>query len=332
MTLNLTYINTVVVKSMGKSKTNMWQALYATILLTLITPPGFASKGLIFIERGLPQETGQALIDSDSTTKKARLLFFGLGYGNNSSFLGRYQTEVLPYYSADISYKSKTGLWLSLLAYDINHSNSFIDEVDAMAGWSKDLSTHVDASLFYTRYFFTDSNESIKASVANTATGSLGLDWGFLYSKMSGHYIFGATHDFFLVIENSRYVEFPAIFHKDDYLSFDPKISIISGTQTFVDTHYLNRGTPLIDSPGGGPSPPRGKPGSGSGSPTTSESLETTFNILSYEFILPVSYTTRKFSFEISGRYSIPVNLLEGDISIPQFFFTGGLVYYISSN
>src|SRR5688500_9999743 len=159
MTLNLKYINTVVVKSMGKSKTKVWQALYAMILLSLIAPSAFASKGSV-LTLGLRQESGPALLDSDSTTKKARLLFFGMSYGNNSSFLGRYQTEVLPYYSADISYKSKTGLWLSLLAYDINHSNTFVDEVDVMAGWTKDQYKHLDALVFYKSDFSYCSYES----------------------------------------------------------------------------------------------------------------------------------------------------------------------------
>lgn len=311
----------------NKSKVRL--AFVCQILLMLIALSAFASGKPLRLKQNFLHDV-EGFVLSDSITKKSRLLFFGLTYGNNSSFLGRYQTEVLPYYSADISYKSKAGLWLSLLAYDIYNSNAFVDEVDLMAGWNNNLSKRFDASVFYTRYFFTESTESIKASVANTATGALGLDWRLLYSKISAHYIFGGTHDFFVVIDNSRYIEFPGILHKEDYLSLDPKISMIWGTQTFVDTHYMNRGTPLIDAPGGGPSPPRGKPGSG-GSPSTSESFQTTFSALSYEFILPVSYNTGQFSLEISGRYAIPVNLLEGDTSVPQFFFTGGLVYYISS-
>lgn len=288
----------------------------------------FPSNGS-FVKRDDPcQDSVETLVESDSTTKKTRALFLGVTYGSNSSFLGRYQAEILPYYLADISYKSKTGLWLSLSAYDINDSRTFVDEVDVMAGWNIDLSKRVDASIFYTRYFFTESTELIKASVSNTATASLGLDWGILYSKMTGHYIFGGAHDFFLLIDNSRYIEFPEIFRKDDYLSLEPKISIISGTQTFVDTHYVNQGTPLIGRPGNGP--PWSNPGSGGTAPSTVESSQTTFNILSYEFILPVAYSIGNFSFEINGRYSIPVNLLEGDTSVPQFFFTGGVVYYIS--
>jgi hypothetical protein len=277
------------------------------------------------------RDSVETLVKPDSATKKTRTLFFGSTYGNNSSFLGRYQTKVLPYYSADVSYKSKTGLWLSLLGYDITNTLTFMDEVDIIAGWNINLSKRIDVSAFYTRYFFRESTELIKASVANTLTAAAGLDWTLVYTKVSAHYNFGGTDDFFLVLDNSRYIEFPKVFSKRDYLSLDPRISIISGTQTFVDTHYINRGTPLFNPPGGGPSPPRGRPGPGSGSTSTAESFQTTFNVLSYEFTLPASYTIGNLSFELTARYSIPVNLLEGDTSVPQFFFTGGILYSISS-
>ena len=299
------------------------------MLLTVTLPSAFSSNRLPSVNHGFRKHSVQVPVEADSTGRKSRALFFGLTYGSNSSFLGRYQTEVLPYYSADISYKSKSGFFLSILAYDINNSLTFLDEVDVMAGWNIDLSKRVDASVFYTRYFFTESTELIKASVANTASASIGLDWSYVYSKITGHYIFGGTHDFFLVIDNSRYVEFPQIFRKDDYLAVDPKISIITGTQTFVDSHYISQGTPLMR-PGNAPTRGPGSGGNGT-SPSTTETSQTVFNVLSYEFSLPVSYNTGRFSFEVTGRYSIPVNLLEGDTSVPSFFFTGGVVYFISS-
>jgi len=313
-------------KSIRIHKCKLHGAAISLIFLIGILPSTYPSTPSLKGKNQRSQNSIEPEVEQDSTRKKTRNLFLGLNYGSNSSFLGRYQAEILPYYMTDISYKSKTGFWLSLFAFDINNSLTFVDEVDVMGGWNVDLSKRVDASFFYTRYFFTESTELIKESVANTATASLGLDWSYVYTKITGHYIFGGAHDFFLVFDNSRYIEFPDLFRKDNYLSFEPKISIIAGTQTFVDTHYINQGSPLPRPPG------RGNPRGGGGTPTsTVESSRTTFNVLSYEFICPVAYNIGKFSFELNGRYSIPVNLLEGDTSTPQFFFTGGVVYYISS-
>ncbi len=295
----------------------------------------FCSVCTLAIGKNVLQDSIGHSTGSDSTSKRTRSVFFGLTYGNNSSFLGRYQAERLPYLSADVSYKSKTDFWASVLAYDIGNSASLVDEVDVMGGWSHDLSKRVDASVLYMRYFFTQSTELIKSSVANAAYASIGLDWGFLYSKLGGYYIFGGGSDFFLVLDNSRYLEFPDLFRKGDYLSVEPKISIISGSQTFVDRYYISRGMPLSNSRGNGQGSGRGNGppwggGTSTGGTSTVESVRTTFDILAYEFSLPVAYGIGRFSFEVTGRYSIPVNLLVGDTSVPQFFFTGGVVYSLS--
>lgn len=301
------------------------------MLLMLVVPQAFSSDKSSLIAKSAWQDNFPISETSDSTTKKTRTVFFGLTYGNNSSFLGRYQAARLPYYSADISYKSKTGFWLSTVAYNISNSLTFVDEVDVMAGWNANLSKRVDGSVYYTRYFFTESTELIKSSVSNTLSASLGLDWKVLYSKISGHYIFGGASDFFVVMDNSKYFELPGLFHEEDYFSLEPKLSIIAGTQTFVDSYYAERGVPLTSTTNVGPS--RGKANApSSGAPTSGgEFVQTTFNVLSYEFSLPVAYNTGRFSFEVMGRYSIPVNQLEGDTSVRQFFFTGGIVYFISS-
>lgn len=314
-------------KRIRSYKLKFRRAALSLIFLSMILSPGFASKRLP-VSGNLLMESVK-VPDADTTSNKTRSFFFGLTYGNNSSYLGRYQTQILPYYSADVSYMSKTGFWLSLYAFDIRNTDTFVDEVDVMTGWNFDLSKRVDASVFYTRFFFTESTELIKASVQNTASASLGLDWGYVYSKITGHYIFGGSGDFFLVFDNSRYIEFPALFHKSDYLSLEPRLSVIAGTQTFVDTYYMSQGAPLIR-PGAG-TPGRNPNSGGPPPPSTMESVQTTFDILSYELSLPVAYNTGKFSFEVAGRYSIPVNLLEGDTSVPQFFLTGGVVYFISS-
>jgi hypothetical protein len=273
-----------------------------------------------------------SLKEPDAAETKARALFAGVTYGNNSSFLGRYQTQVLPYYSADISYKTKAGLWFSCVAYGISGTATLVDEIDLLAGWNFNVSKRLDASLFYTRYFFTETTDLLKSSVQNTTSASLGLDWGLLYSKISSNYIFGGANDVFLVFDNSRYIEFPRVFNDKDYLSIEPKVSIIAGTQTFVESHMISQGTPVSVPIGGGPGGPRGRPsGGGSTYSTTAESSRTSFNILSYEVSLPLAYTTGRLSFEVSGRYCKPVNLLEGDNSVPQFFFTGGILYFMTS-
>lgn len=300
------------------------------VLLAHIMPSTHASEILSSLRN---EPLRDSLKAPQATETKTRALFAGLTYGNNSSFLGRYQTQVLPYYSVDLSYKTKGGLWFSCVTYGISGTTTLVDEIDLLAGWNFNLSKRVDASLFYTRYFFTETTDLLKSSVQNTTSASIGLDWGLLYSKISSNYIFGGANDFFLVFDNSKYIEFPQVFNDKDYFSIEPKLSIIAGTQTFVESHMISQGVPVAVPIGGGPGGPRGRPSGGGGatSTTTAEASKTSFSILSYEVSLPLAYTTGRFSFEVSGRYCKPVNLLEGDNSVPQFFFTGGILYFMTS-
>ena len=269
-----------------------------------------------------------AVVDSLAPETIEHLLVIGATLGNNSSYLGRYQSARLPYYATDVTYKHKSGWWMAATAYQVLNSVSFIDEVDLMGGWNMDLTKKLDASFYYSRFFFSPESDLIKASVSNSFNASAGLDWGFVYTRLSGSLLLGEATDFFLVLENSRYFEIEKFLHKKDYLSFEPKISLIAGTQTFVETHLVKRNSPVsapINSPVGG-----GRPGGGPGGPsapgsTDSQSSTTAFSIMTYELNLPLSYTFHKTSLEFSGRYTIPVNLLDGDTSTPQLFLTASI-------
>lgn len=275
--------------------------------------------------------SGADTLSQDSLVQESRVSMWVLGlfFGNNSSYLGRYQSKRLPYYTADISYMHKSGLWASAMACQVLNSASFVDEVDVMGGYNFDISKKMDGSIYYSRYFFSAESELMKASVANALNASAGYDWNYVYSNLNLSYIFGGANDFFLTFDNSRYFEKDKLFHKSDYISFEPKLSVIAGTQTFVETHYTRKGA--IAPPTGGGGGGGGKSPVGGGGETTSltESVTSKFNVLSYEFSLPVTYTISNLSFEVAGRYSVPVNLPAGDPSVPQLFLTAGLFYII---
>lgn len=265
--------------------------------------------------------------DTIIQNNKTSLLLLGFTYGNNSSYLGRFQNARLPYISTDITYRHKSGLWISALAFDIQNSTTFIDEIDLLGGWNFDLSKKIDGSIYYSRYFIKPESELIKASVANAINGYVGFDYNILYSRLTVAHIFGETSDFFMIMDHSRYLEWEKVFHKEDYFSVEPKISMILGTQSFVESHLI-RNTSPVSSP---VITPKG-PGRPSGSTTDNQSEETIvkkFNVISYEISIPISYTFKKFTIEVSGRYSIPVNLAEGDTSSPQIFITTGLMYAV---
>lgn len=283
----------------------------------------FLTPGKAFAQ-GAAQK--QQTAETPEDTAKERYFILGASWGNNSSFLGRNQAEKLPFLSTDLSYISKSGFWLSGVAYHIMNTANTVDEVDLTMGWSFYPSQRIDGGLYYSKFFFSPESTLLKSTTGNAASGYLGLDWTLLYSRLTSTVTFGGSTDFFLILDNSRYFGTGKLLHKGDSLSVEPRFSLIAGTQTFVESHMGMYPTSPDYSPVSGPGRPAG-PGGG----TAQESSTTNFNILSYELALPVTYSINNLSLEIVPRYSIPVNQLEGSSIPPQFFVTTSLYYVFRS-
>lgn len=298
--------------------------LLLTLMLgfMLLAPQGLKAQGK-------EQQPLQQTADAPADSTRERFLILGASWGNNSSFLGRNQQERLPFLSTDLSYISKSGFWLSAVAYQVMSTASTVDEVDLTLGWSFYPSDRIDAALYYSKFFFSPETTLLKASTGNAASGYLGLDWTLLYSRLTATATFGGSTDFFLILDNSRYFSTGKLLHKSDSLSVEPRFSLIAGTQTFVQSH-MGAYAPAPDySPGSGP----GRPGGGGpGAGPAQERSTTSFNILSYELALPVTYSINNLSLEVAPRYSIPVNQLEGSNIPSQLFVTTSLYYVFRSS
>ncbi|ALW84983.1 hypothetical protein AUC43_07685 [Hymenobacter sedentarius] len=154
----------------------------------------------------------------------------------------------------------------------------------------------------------------VKPAVNNSVDAALGYDWGILYTRLNGSYLFGSNaHDPFLVLDNSRAFDLDGVFTTNDYFTITPKFSLVAGTQDFVqvsDAQQILRGNK--------------KPKTKSGTATTSTDASR-FTLLSYGLRLPVAYTLGKVSAEVAYRYLQPVNVLPEDDSSGRSFFTATL-------
>ena len=292
----------------------------------------FAEHELFAQSKQKKEELPAASTSSVDSIETERLWIVGTSWGNNSSFLGRNQAERLPFLSTDLSYISKKGFWLSGIAYQVVNTAAFVDEVDLTAGWSFYPSKRLDASVYYSKFFFSPESSLLKASTGNALSGYMGLDWTYIYSRLTSTVTFGGSTDFFLILDNSRYFGTGKLLHKMDSLTVEPRISMIAGTQTFVETHMASRPSPVFGpTGGGGGGRPGGGPGSGGGPVNESTTSTTGFAVLSYELALPITYSINNLSLELMPRYSIPVNQLEGSATTSQLFITTSLYYTFRS-
>ncbi|GAA4356255.1 hypothetical protein GCM10023185_19890 [Hymenobacter saemangeumensis] len=254
--------------------------------------------------------------DTAATPARRGSFTASLSAGNNSSFFGRTQARRYPYAAAELSYKTASGFWGSALSYNLFDTTSFIDETDLSLGWDGDLSKRVDASLSYSRFVFADNSPLVKSSVRNSLDGYLGLDWGYVYSRLNAAYVFGDSGDFFLILDNSRNFEWERVLQPSAYLSLEPRVSVTAGTQRFAQTSLVQQ-----QQRGNGPvRPPRGP-----GRTTTVVTELSRFAVLSYELRVPLTYSLGAWSAQVAWRYNVPVNLLPDDVSEARSFVTASL-------
>lgn len=241
-----------------------------------------------------------------------------LGYGSNSAFFGRTQATAFPYLTQELSYTSPVGLWASVFNYDLFDTDSHFDETDFSIGFDKDLTKRIDASLSYSHFIFAPNSPLVKSAVNNSIDGSLGYDWGILYTRLNGSHLFGpSVQDVFVILDNSRAFDFDGIFTADDYVTFTPKLSLTAGTQEFIETsvqQQIARGNKKPKK-----NPPTPAP------PVVTSTESTRFAFLSYGLRLPVSYNLGKVSVEGAYRYLQPVNVLPEDDSSGRSYFTATL-------
>jgi hypothetical protein len=290
---------------------------------------------------------------ADSTTARGWWTV-SLEAANNSSFYGRISARSYPYLAPTLTYVHPTGLWASTTAYQLFHTEDYIDETDVSLGYSFQILKKVDANLSYSHFFFSKHSPLVKAATSNALNAYVALDWKYVYSALTTSYIFGRSNDVFTVLENSRYIPLNPLWKGKNAIGLDPKISITAGTQEFSELYtttttenHPNQGSngngngsgpvggvldPLL--PGGkgnGNGNGNGNNNGNGGTTTTTTTTYTTtknqFQILNYDFKLPVVIMLGSFEVEPAWRYSIPVNKLEGDESKARSFYSVNLTY-----
>jgi hypothetical protein len=284
------------------------------IFLTIYLNAGAAPYAHgIFVDRPV-----RLTADSDTLIRK-RSVSAGVSYGSDASFFGRTGPVKYPFLNTDVIYNAKSGVFVYGSAYKVLGSIPTVDEVDLGAGYLYHLSSKFSGNVSYTRFIFDRNALIIKSASSNDINLSNAYDWKIIKSSVTLDYLFGESDDFFVSINNSKYIETNwSIFDDKDYLSFNPGINIILGTQNFVQKYSMNHPGGLgFDEPIGPPINPAKYAGRNSD-----------FDMLNYSFKIPIAYNRPHYTFELSYKYSIPVNV-EGILMNHKESFYNLTFYYV---
>lgn len=264
----------------------------------------------------LPKTRPVLYADTDTIIRK-RSISVGLNFGSDAMFFGRTGPIRYPFYSADVIYNTKQGFFaygslLRLIGY-----RTSIDEIDIGGGYLYRPSKKFSGSISYTRFIFNKEQRIIESATNNDINFKNAYNWGFLKSTVILDYLFGRSNDFFITLSQSKYFE-PnwRLFSNNDYITFNPSISMILGTQNFVQTYNLDHQTRFLAANiyKNGDSPYQYNNGR--------------FNALNYSFKVPIAYNRPHYTFEFAYKYSIPVNV-EGTLRNRKESFYNLTFYYL---
>ena len=257
--------------------------------------------------------------DTDTIYRK-RSITVGANYGSDVLFFGRTGPIKYPFVGTDIIYNTKSGFFIYGSEIKVLGYNPFVDEIDLGTGYLYNYTKHFTGTISYTHFFFNkDAAQVIRSASTNDINFKNAYDWKIAQSSIVTDYLFGKASDFFITLNTSKYIETNfGIFDDKDYLSINPTVSAIFGTQNFVqrysDDHGYQSQLYNILLPG------EAHPSLGFNNGR--------FNVLNYSFKLPVAYNRPHYTLEASWKYAIPVNV-EGELHNRHEVFFNLTFFYV---
>ncbi|MDB5276085.1 MAG: hypothetical protein JWR61_1040 [Ferruginibacter sp.] len=283
-------------------------------LLTLFTAIIFYSS-LCFA-----QTDTTTVINTDSTAPKATLTLATV-YANNASYYGQKSAENTPYAALAATYRFKSGFYFSGLAYKLlNDKTSSVSASSLGAGVNFKPAQKLSADLSYSHSFYPAYSPLLQAGNADNASIALTYE-SWLNISLAGDYAFGKTSDEFVTGGISKSINLFSI-GKKDIVTINPSADIVAGSQHFYKTYLTEQ--KLRDSVLGILlSPITGTPSQGPAKTTTT----TTFNLLSYNFKLPLAYNRAHYVLEAAYQLSVLSNYAQTDPGKANSFITLSFYY-----
>lgn len=266
--------------------------------------------------------------DIDSADTKKTTVTLAAIYSNNVSYYGQTTAEKLPYVLANATVRLPVGLYFSAGAYKLLNVGSGISETDLGVGYDHDFNERFTAGVGYNRSFYPKSSPLLQASNENNLNVTADYNWPWFKSSLSADYAFGQESDVFAGLTNSKLIELGTLFSKEDLLSIEPSIEIVAGTQHFLKTYTEQKNKKNNGNGNGNGNGNSNGNGNGNGNSTITTTLPaTSFELLSYNFKIPLSYSRSSYMAEVSYQFSILGANAITEAKRQQSFISLGLYY-----
>jgi|Laugrespbdmm15sd_2_1035082.scaffolds.fasta_scaffold09406_3 hypothetical protein len=226
-------------------------------------------------------------------SESGNYLIASTGFQNKASFMSRDFGQKIPIFSTELLFWHRSGVYLSTtLSKFLTTDLSWQKGVGA--GFFKPLNPKLDLDFSYHHFFGASNLNSTGQDNLGMAQGTIGLDWGILYSTTQAMYLVNSPGDFFISSRHSRYFELDKPIKGGGVLSFEPRFSVFLGTSNY----YRIGGYEF----------------------TRTQYLETQrFTAQGLEMALPITLSYSKVEFQLEPRWVIPTQVPEYDTSLARF-------------
>ena len=259
---------------------------------------------------------------TDSAATKSSLTL-GVVYANNANSYGQRAQENIPYIAGGATYRFRSGIYLSGLAFKIlNDTSAFVSATNLGAGINFKLGKKWSADLNYSHTFYPQYSPFLQASSPDNAAVALIYE-NWLTAKLNVDYAFGQSSDIFVTAAIGKAINLGSITAKD-VLTITPEFNVVGGTQHFYQTYISEK--KLRDSLLGVLlSPITGTPPTESS--TTTTTTTTTFNLISYNLKFPIAYSRANYMFEIEYQLAVLSNKAQTGAGQANSFFNASFYY-----
>lgn len=228
--------------------------------------------------------------DSSQTDLPKSYFKASIEYLNNSVYLGRKDSSVIPYLTPQLYYHLKSGLFIDAgISYLSNENRVDASTIGAGYSFSK---KKWDGEISAEKYFYSSQSYNVKAETKGSVMGSLSYDAGLIEPSLSGSVSFSTKNDYGASLGLEHYF---SLFN--DQADINPSFVINASTQNSYAQYYQKRKYAKT------------RKGKNIGYTATANTLNTSnFKVLDYELSAPLEYTAKKFTFSFTPTYAIPVN------------------------
>lgn len=183
------------------------------------------------------------------------------------------------------------------------------------AGYKFPESKHFSGNVFYSQFFYKNTADIVQSAL-KSQTG-INATWKNKYVNLAGggELRFSDNTDIGLTGALDHLFIFKLTGIKKSAIALDPTGTVNAGTQKFVQSYSNRTGGILGNLPGS--------------NRTTTENVDR-FNILSYEFSMPVVLVVNKFFAAVTPAYVIPQNLVKVN-NKPELSETGSNLFYVTA-